>query len=113
MACPKRRLVVGFSPSRNSLNPVRQRFSTSGLYGHRLVTGELPVVGVVCRIWQIRLRFAVGNFELNKPLLLWINDGLMTVFFFVVGLEIKREFVMGELRDLRKAALPIVALLAE
>ena len=53
-------------------------------------------------IWQIRLGFAVGNFELNKPLLLWINDGLMTVFFFVVGLEIKREFVMGELRDSRK-----------
>ena len=48
---------------------------------------------------------------MDKPLLLWLNDGLMTVFFFVVGLEIKREFAMGELRDLRKAALPIVAAL--
>ncbi len=62
-------------------------------------------------IWQIHLRLAVGNFELNKPLLLCINDGLMTVFFFVVGLEIKREFVAGELRDPRKAALPVVAAL--
>ena len=62
-------------------------------------------------IWQIRFRIAIGDFELDKPLLLWLNDGLMTVFFFVVGLEIKREFVMGELRDPRKAALPIVAAL--
>ena len=62
-------------------------------------------------IWQIQLRIAVGHFELNKPLLLCINDGLMTIFFFVVGLEIKREIVAGELRDWRKAALPIVAAL--
>ena len=62
-------------------------------------------------IWQIRLRIAVGDFELNKSLLLFINDGLMTIFFFVVGLEIKRELVAGELRDPRNAALPIVAAL--
>lgn len=62
-------------------------------------------------IWLIRMRIAVGHFELNKPLLLCINDGLMTVFFFVVGLAIKREVVAGELREPRKAALPIVAAL--
>ncbi len=62
-------------------------------------------------IWQTRVGLAVGNFELNKPLLLWINDGLMTLFFFVVGLEIKRELVAGELRDPRKAALPVLAAL--
>ena len=61
--------------------------------------------------WQTRVGFAVGGFELDKPLLLWINDGLMTVFFFVVGLEIKREIVFGELRDPRKAALPVAAAL--
>jgi NhaA family Na+:H+ antiporter len=59
--------------------------------------------------WQTRLGFTVGNFGLHKPLLLWINDGLMTVFFFLVGLEIKRELVLGELRDPRKAALPAAA----
>ena len=57
-------------------------------------------------IWQTRVGFAVGDFELYKPLQLWINDGLMPLFFFVVGLEIKHEIVAGELRDRRKAALP-------
>jgi Na+:H+ antiporter, NhaA family len=51
----------------------------------------------------------LGHFALVKPLLLWINDGLMTLFFFVVGLEIKRELVCGELADRRKALLPVVA----
>lgn len=62
-------------------------------------------------VWQTPLTIAVGDFALSKPLLLWINDGLMTIFFFVVGLEIKRELVAGELRDPRKAALPIMAAL--
>jgi NhaA family Na+:H+ antiporter len=60
-------------------------------------------------IWETRVRLGFGGFELNKPLILWINDGLMTLFFFVVGLEIKREIVCGELREIRKAALPVVA----
>lgn len=49
--------------------------------------------------------------HLDEPLEAWINDGLMTIFFFVVGLEIKRELVAGELRDPRAAALPAVAAL--
>jgi NhaA family Na+:H+ antiporter len=59
--------------------------------------------------WEARVGFTLGEFQLYKPLLLWINDGLMTIFFFLVGLEIKREFVFGELRDPRKAALPLAA----
>jgi NhaA family Na+:H+ antiporter len=51
----------------------------------------------------------VGALELNKPLLLWINDGLMAVFFFLIGLEIKREVLIGELSNIRKASMPIVA----
>jgi NhaA family Na+:H+ antiporter len=55
------------------------------------------------------LGLRIGDFQLVEPLLFWINDGLMVLFFFVVGLEIKREIVAGELSDPRKALLPVVA----
>ncbi len=51
----------------------------------------------------------IGAFEIAKPLLLWINDGLMAVFFFLVGLEIKREIIHGELSSYEKASLPVFA----
>ncbi len=51
----------------------------------------------------------IGALELNKPLLLWINDGLMAIFFFLVGLEIKREIVEGRLSNIRQAGLPVMA----
>lgn len=53
----------------------------------------------------------VGALKLAKPLLLWINDGLMAVFFFLVALEIKRELIAGELSSLDRAALPAIAAL--
>ncbi len=48
----------------------------------------------------------VGALVIAKPLLLWINDGLMAVFFFLVGLELKRELIEGELSDRKKVILP-------
>jgi NhaA family Na+:H+ antiporter len=62
------------------------------------------------RIVNWELTVQVGQvFKLSKPLILWVNDGLMAVFFFVVGLEIKREIIVGELSTFRQAALPLCA----
>ncbi|MCB0332761.1 MAG: Na+/H+ antiporter NhaA, partial [Bdellovibrionales bacterium] len=59
--------------------------------------------------WHTPLSITLGNFSLSYSLQHWINDGLMAMFFFVVGLEIKREVMAGELSTLRKASLPLVA----
>ncbi|RCH54577.1 Na+/H+ antiporter NhaA [Mucilaginibacter hurinus] len=60
-------------------------------------------------IWEINFSVGFDNHLLNHPLHIWINDGLMAVFFFVIGLELKREFMEGELSSLKKAALPMTA----
>jgi NhaA family Na+:H+ antiporter len=62
-------------------------------------------------LWSIELAIRLGPFSLVEDLRHWVNDGLMAVFFFVVGLEIKREMVAGELRYARSAALPCVGAL--
>jgi NhaA family Na+:H+ antiporter len=61
--------------------------------------------------YKFTVGFANTSFHLEKPLILWINDGLMAIFFFVIGLEVKREVLAGELTTLRKASLPIFAAL--
>jgi len=50
-----------------------------------------------------------GAFDINKPLLLWVNDGLMAIFFFMIGMEVKQEILVGQLSDPRQTILPLVA----
>ncbi|MGE3289090.1 MAG: Na+/H+ antiporter NhaA [Pseudonocardia sp.] len=59
--------------------------------------------------WDTELAISLGDHELSLSLQHWVNDGLMVFFFFVVGLEVKRELVMGELTDRRRAAVPLAA----
>ena len=59
--------------------------------------------------WHTNLTVGVGDFEITEDLRHWVNDGLMAIFFFVVGLEIKRELVEGDLRDPKTATLPVFA----
>ncbi len=75
-----------------------------------LVWANLPAAAdTYVSVWDTEIAVAWGPVAVSEDLRHWINDGLMTLFFFVVGLEIKRELVTGELRDRRVAALPVLA----
>ncbi|HHH42879.1 MAG TPA: Na+/H+ antiporter NhaA [Gammaproteobacteria bacterium] len=73
-----------------------------------LVLANSPLDGYYDRFLNIPIHIRIGAFEIAKPSLLWINDGLMAVFFFLIGLELKREFIEGELSDIRKITLPAI-----
>lgn len=104
---------------KNNLTPFQKFIKIESLSGIILFS-----VTIVALIWansplgylyqyikNYELGFVAGNFSLYKPVVLWVNDGLMTIFFFLIGLEIKRELLIGELNAPRKAALPIFAAL--
>lgn len=76
-----------------------------------LVLANSPARDLVERLWSAPLGLTLGPWSFARDLRWWVNDGLMTVFFFVVGLEIRRELHAGELSDLRRAALPLAAAL--
>src|SRR5919202_3885607 len=76
-----------------------------------LVWANSPWGESYAALWHTKLTVGVGDFSISKDLTHWINDGLMAVFFLVVGLEIKREVLVGELSSVRNAALPVAAAL--
>ena len=76
-----------------------------------LAWSNSPWAASYFQLWQTDLTFGFAGARLSEPLHFWINDGLMALFFLLVGLEIKREVLVGELASVKKAALPIAAAL--
>jgi len=74
-----------------------------------LVVANTPLAIYYAALLDIPLAITVGTVGIAKPLLLWINDGLMAVFFFLIGMELKREVLDGHLSSLRQASLPALA----
>ena len=100
-----------------SLDQIRRFLSSSAAGGVLLIAATLGALlfsntalnGLYSSLLSTNISVTVAEFGIEKPLLLWINDGLMAVFFLLVGLELKREILEGELSDLQRAALPIFA----
>ena len=76
-----------------------------------LIWANSPWAQSYTELWHTHFSIGLASFAFNKALHFWVNDALMAVFFFVVGLEIKRELLAGELASARQAALPIIAAL--
>ena len=71
-----------------------------------MLIANSPLSGIYAALIDMTVAVQVGNLIINKPLLLWVNDGLMAVFFFLIGLEIKREIMDGELSSFDQVILP-------
>lgn len=101
------------------LTPVREFLHTEAGGGVLLLTATIaalvwansPLSASYSDFWHTNLRVGFGTWAISEDLQHWVNDGLMTVFFFLIGLEIKREAAVGELRDPRAATLPALAAL--
>jgi len=115
----RRPLLGRRTPIERILSPFQRFARTESSGGIVLIACTLaalawansPWWGGYERLWATELAFSLGGTGVSHSLHHWINDGLMAVFFFVVGLEIKREVLVGELASVRKATLPIAAAL--
>ena len=74
-----------------------------------MVIMNSPLASYYEDIFRTKVVFGIGPIVIDKPFLLWVNDGLMAIFFFLIGLEIKRELMVGHLSDIRQALLPLGA----
>ncbi len=105
------------TPIARLLGPAQEFVHRSASSGIVLIVATLVALGLANSsfaplyndILETHIRIAVGSFAIDESILHWINDGLMAIFFFLVGLEIKREVIVGELSNPRAALLPIVA----
>ena len=77
-----------------------------------LVWANSPLSGLYGDLWGTHLTVDLGGLTIDEDLRHWVNDGLMAFFFYLVGLEIRRELALGELRDRRAASIPVMAALA-
>ena len=106
----ERALAVALSPLDSF---VRTSVSGIGLLllgtGLALIMANSPLAEFYERLWQTEITVGVADFRIAESLRHWVNDGLMALFFFIVGLEIKRQVLVGEMRYPRQAALPISA----
>ncbi|SIT94369.1 sodium/proton antiporter, NhaA family [Pontibacter indicus] len=114
---PKMNFVVLDMLQRINLTPLRD-FLKSGSAGGfilmacvvlSLLIANSPLGPGFERLLALQLGYESDALQLRYPILLWINDGLMAIFFLLVGLEIKRELVEGELSSFKQAALPVFA----
>ena len=76
-----------------------------------LLFANIPALQPVLHIWETDLSLGIGSFKLEMTLEQFVNDALMAIFFFTVGLEIKREMAVGQLSSVKKATLPVLAAL--
>ncbi|CAA6822827.1 MAG: Na+/H+ antiporter NhaA type [uncultured Sulfurovum sp.] len=74
-----------------------------------LILANSPLADEYANFFHTELTFNLGSWELSHTIHHWINDGLMAIFFFIIGLEIKREILIGELSNIKVALLPILA----
>ncbi|MEM7502275.1 MAG: Na+/H+ antiporter NhaA [Pseudomonadota bacterium] len=74
-----------------------------------LLASNSPAAGLYQRVFDVPLAVSLGDLSIAKPMLLWINDGLMAIFFLLIGLEVKREVLEGQLRSKEQVLLPAVA----
>ncbi len=77
--------------------------------GLALIIANTPLSDLYHEVLHYNFSIGIADEMVSKPIILWINDGLMAIFFFVIGLEIKREIIVGELSNFKKASLPIFA----
>ena len=76
-----------------------------------LIAANSPLAEIYVKVHHAPIRIGLAPYQIDAPLIVWINQGLMTFFFVLVGVEIKQELVAGHLSTLRKAALPAIAAL--
>jgi NhaA family Na+:H+ antiporter len=74
-----------------------------------LILCNSPYADLYEHLWQVTLAIHLAQYSLSEPLIFWVNEGLMTLFFLMVGLELKREFLEGELASVKQIILPAVA----